>query len=132
MTIPLSINNLDPDSHFYNDVRICNDECEYLNEQTFREKKGEVMGITDINFSMIHLNIRSTSKHLTEFESFNQSLGHAFDIIAFSETLEGARASTGSSLLCVDVGYKHWSNDRLLCAYTKVIKICSPSQYNSP
>ena len=85
MTIPLSINNLDPDSHFYNDVRICNDECEYLNEQTFREK-GEVMGITDINFSMIHLNIRSTSKHLTEFEIFNQSLGHAFDTIAFSET----------------------------------------------
>ena len=85
MTIPLSINNLDPDSHFYNDVRICNDECEYLNEQTFREK-GEVMGITDINFSMIHLNIRSTSKHLSEFEIFNQSLGHAFDIIAFSET----------------------------------------------
>ena len=58
MTIPLSINNLDPDSHFYNNVRICNDECEYLNEQTFREK-GEVMGITDSNFSMIHLNIRS-------------------------------------------------------------------------
>ena len=25
--------------------------------------------------------------------------------------LEGARASTGLSLLCVDVGYKHWSND---------------------
>ena len=64
MTIPLSINTLDPDSHFYNDVRICNDECEYLNEHTFREK-GEVMGITDSNFSMIHLNIRSTSKHLT-------------------------------------------------------------------
>ena len=85
MTIPLSINNLDPDSHFYNDVRICNAECEYLNEQTFREN-GEVMGITDSNFSMIHLNIRSTSKHLTEFEIFNQSLGHAFDIIAFSET----------------------------------------------
>ena len=30
--------------------------------------------------------------------------------------LEGARASTGLSLLCVDVGYKHWSNDRPLCA----------------
>ena len=69
MTIPLSINHLDPDSHFYNDVRICNDECEYLNEQTFREK-GEVMGITDI-----HLNIRSTSKHLTEFEIFINHLG---------------------------------------------------------
>ena len=25
--------------------------------------------------------------------------------------LEGARASTGLSLLCVNVGYKHWSND---------------------
>ena len=30
--------------------------------------------------------------------------------------LEGARASTGLSLLCVDVGYKHWSNGRPLCA----------------
>ena len=28
--------------------------------------------------------------------------------------LEGARASTGLSLLCVDVGYKQWSND--ICA----------------
>ena len=25
--------------------------------------------------------------------------------------LEGARASTGLSLLCVNVGYKHWSNN---------------------
>ena len=63
MTMPLSINNLDPESNFYNDVRIFNDECEYLNEQTFIEK-GEVLDITNINFSMIHLNIRSTSKHL--------------------------------------------------------------------
>ena len=29
----------------------------------------------------------------------------------FYNTLEGARASTGISLLCVNVGYKHWSND---------------------
>ena len=70
MTITLSINNLDPHSHFYNDVRTCNDDCEYLNEQTFIEK-GVVMDITDIHFSLIHLNIRSTSKHLTEFEIFN-------------------------------------------------------------
>ena len=46
--------------------------------------------------------------------------------------LEGARASTGLSLLCVDAGYKHWSNDRAQYAYIKVIKICSPSQFNSP
>ena len=32
------------------------------------------------------------------------------------ESLEGARASTGLSLLCVDLGYKQWSNDRPLCA----------------
>ena len=82
MTIPLLINDLDPDSHFYNDVRTCNDDCEYLNEQAFIEN-GEVMDITDINFSMIHLNIRSTSKHLTEFEICNQSGGHEFYIIAF-------------------------------------------------
>ena len=30
--------------------------------------------------------------------------------------LEGARASTGLSLLCVDLGYKQWSNDRHICA----------------
>ena len=30
--------------------------------------------------------------------------------------LEGARASTGLSLLCVDLGYKQWSNDKPLCA----------------
>ena len=33
--------------------------------------------------------------------------------------LEGAGASTGLSLLCVDVGYKHWSNDRPLCAFKR-------------
>ena len=41
--------------------------------------------------------------------------------------LEGARASTGLSLLCVNVGYKWWITDSM-----KVIKICSPSQINSP
>ena len=39
----------------------------------------------------------------------------AFNYISFV-ILEGARASTGLSLLCVDVGYKQWSNDRPLCA----------------
>ena len=33
-----------------------------------------------------------------------------------SKLLEGARASTGLSLLCVDVGYKQWSNDMPICA----------------
>ena len=32
-------------------------------------------------------------------------------MFALFDLLEGARASTGLSLLCVDVGYKHWSND---------------------
>ncbi len=43
------------------------------------------MDIANIHFTMIHLNIRSTSKHLTEFKIFSQSLGHEFDIIAFAE-----------------------------------------------
>ena len=41
----------------------------------------------------------------------------------YCSVLEGARASTGLSLLCVDLsllcvdlGYKQWSNDRPLCA----------------
>ena len=32
-------------------------------------------------------------------------------LVALLFILEGARASMGLSLLCVDVGYKHWSND---------------------
>ena len=38
------------------------------------------------------------------------------DIVIYASTLEGGRASTGLSLLCMDVGYKQWSNDRPLCA----------------
>ena len=67
------------------DVRVCNNDCDYNTEQTFIEK-GEVLDITDTCFSMTHINIRSTSKHLNEFEIFNQSLRHDFDVIAFSET----------------------------------------------
>ena len=85
MTMPLTINNSDPDSNYFNDVRVCNNDCDYHTEQTFIEK-GEVLNITDTCFSMIHINIRSTSKHLNEFEIFNQSLRHDFDVIAFSET----------------------------------------------
>ena len=43
-----------------------------------------------------------------------------YNLITYSNKknyiLEGARASTGFSLLCVDVGYKQWSNDRPICA----------------
>ena len=39
-----------------------------------------------------------------------------YSFIVLSVLLEGARASTGLSMLCVDVGYKHWSNDRPICA----------------
>ena len=41
-------------------------------------------------------------------------LPHFFSCLSY--TLEGARANTGLSLLCVDVGYKQWSNDRPICA----------------
>ena len=85
MTMPITINNSDPDSNSFNDVRVCNNDCDYHTEQTFIEK-GEVLNITDTCFSMIHINIRSTSKHLNEFDIFNQSLRHEFDVIAFSET----------------------------------------------
>ena len=35
---------------------------------------------------------------------------------SFLSYTRGGRASTGLSLLCVDVGYKQWSNDRPICA----------------
>ena len=85
MTMPLTIHNSDPDSNYFNDVRVCNNDCDYHTEQTFIEK-GEALNITVTCFSMIHINIRSTSKHLNEFEIFNQSFRHEFDFIAFSET----------------------------------------------
>ena len=50
-----------------------------------------------------------------------QSLANVLDDTLFLISLmlyklEGPRASTGLSLLCVDLGYKQWSNDRPLCA----------------
>ena len=67
MTMPLSFNNFDPDSHFCTDARTYyNDDCEYLNEQNLMFiEKSKVMDIAKNNFTMIHLYIRSTSKHLT-------------------------------------------------------------------
>ena len=46
----------------------------------------EESNITNEDFSLCHLNIRSLRKNLTEFETYLQMLSHKFTIIGFTET----------------------------------------------
>ena len=46
----------------------------------------EESNITNEDFSLCHINIRSLRKNLTEFETYLQMLSHKFTIIGFNET----------------------------------------------
>ena len=57
----------------------------YYTEDSLNKKLSNVL-TSRCNFSLIHLNIRSAPKHISEFESYINSLQIEFSIVGFSET----------------------------------------------
>jgi exonuclease III len=75
--------DLDPDLHYFNNRNTSS--CEYYNENSFVEKYEE-LNVKCSSFSLIHTNIRSVSKHLSELDAYIKSLNHIFHVIGLSET----------------------------------------------
>ena len=68
----LTINiDLDPDINYYNQIIQRVDECDYHDEETF---KNIIPDNTNVNFSIIHLNIRSIVNKFGDFLAYLDSL----------------------------------------------------------
>ena len=75
----------DPDVNFFNDMRLTTLSCDYFMESTFNAKYSK-LPITKNCFSIIHSNVRSVSKNLSDFENYLSNLNCRFSVIALSET----------------------------------------------
>ena len=65
----------------------------------------------------LHVNTNYTQElHMKMEKSCQPQITNGSGGLGLFDITRGGRVSTGLSLLCVDVGYKHWSNDRPLCA----------------
>ena len=81
-----NIMNSDPDLQYFNDQSCVNNiSCDYYLEQGFTHRVEE-LGTSNQVFSLIHLNIRSVPKNLSNFDSYYQSLNFKFSVIGFTET----------------------------------------------
>jgi hypothetical protein len=83
----LFINDADPDNNYFNNLPCINNilNCNYLNEFSFK-KKYELPKVNNKNFSIIHTNIRSAKKNLSNFENYLANIDFNPSIIALSET----------------------------------------------
>ena len=83
----LPLIDVDPDLQFFNDINLANIQgmCDYFIEDTFMKKMSQLLLQREC-FSLVHLNIRSMSKHLGEFTVYLHSLRHEFSVICLSET----------------------------------------------
>ena len=77
----------DPDLQYFNDTTYLNTlmNCDYFLEDSFL-KKCENNQVTNENFSIIHSNIRSTSKNFDNFKLYLDTIGFEFTFIGLSET----------------------------------------------
>ena len=83
----LPLQNIDPDLQFYNDSTYLENvsNCQYYNEESFIKKCTEVSADSNC-FSLIHLNIRSIPKNLSQFEDYLHILNLSFTVVGISET----------------------------------------------
>ena len=78
--------DIDPDINFYNEMYSSSGgHCNYYSEDTFRNAIATRVSDT-MNFSLIHLNIRSMKKNLGKFDAYLDLFQFPFSIIALSET----------------------------------------------
>ena len=75
-----SLHKIDPDIHYLT-VNNCPIDTPYYSEQLYRDTFGN-----NINFSMLHLNIRSVPDHILGFISFLDNSDIELKLIALSET----------------------------------------------
>ena len=79
--------NVDPDTNFFNDVQqgYIFRNSDYYFENSFNEAIDKI-GITHDTFSVLHVNIRSAPKNLTNYMAYISNLKHNITVIAMSET----------------------------------------------
>ena len=76
--------NCDPDLNYYNSY-LNNTNCNYFVESTFNNKCKDRC-IDTSSFSLVHLNIRSMQKNMSNFKVFLNNLSIQFTVIGLSET----------------------------------------------
>ena len=85
--LDLPLDDLDPDSIFYNDITYHSSTlCNYYMEDTFKNEialhsQGQIKP-----FSLLHLNARSLQRNLKNLQSYLMSLEYEFTAIGVSET----------------------------------------------
>ena len=79
-------NDIDPDVNFYDGIVQAIGDCKYYLEDMFNDDIIKNANRVTNTFSMIHLNIRSMKKNLSNFEAYLKLLEHKFRIVAISET----------------------------------------------
>ena len=78
--------DLDPDKCFFNQhSHSLLEACNYQTEQTFNNYVSR-KGISNNNFSLFHLNIRSVPANLSSLLSDMENLDHRFSVIGLTET----------------------------------------------
>ena len=78
--------DLDPDKCFFNhhSHRLL-EACNYQTEQTFNNYVSR-KGISNNNFSLFHLNVRSVPANLSSLLSYMENLEHRFSVVGLTET----------------------------------------------
>ena len=77
--------NNDPDLQYFNNVySAVQNNCDYFVEDTFINKCAQLSTMNKM-FSLLHINIRSISKHLHELDQYLHVLNHNFSVIGISE-----------------------------------------------
>ena len=79
------LSDIDPDLHNYNSLNQLTYKCNYYLESTFNEGMKN-NGPFQNSFSMCHVNIRSMSKNLGDFENYLNLLDHHFIFVGVTET----------------------------------------------
>ena len=77
------LDELDPDTNVTN--VLYNNECKYYNEDSFNELLRSEPNIID-SLSLLHVNIRSVPKNLSELQNYMECLNTNFSIVGLSET----------------------------------------------
>jgi hypothetical protein len=80
--LPFFSNDLDPDSHFYDNF---DNHCDYFVEDQFKKMLNSQISCAP-SFSLFHLNIRSLERNLSNLTNLLSTLNIEFSVIGITET----------------------------------------------